>query len=147
MRIEEIKKYIADDGNEFDNEGECTDYEQRMKGNAEYMLGNIPHHIMVESSLFPYCGSETYGYLFVMCSDYEEVTRFKEWLETYGYDSVDVVPYHTMAVEVYFNNEVATLKGIENVNEVYSLYEFVHRLNRPFFLIENKLMNWKEYTK
>ena len=40
MRIEEIKKYIADDGTEFDNEKDCIKYEAT--DYTEYMLGNIP---------------------------------------------------------------------------------------------------------
>lgn len=125
MRIEEIKKYIADDGKEFDNEKDCIKYE----GTAytEYMLKDIPHKLVLEDNLAPWCGSCCYGYLFVHASCKEELDAVKEWYESFGRRTFPSDYAGTFVFEVAMTEDFAvSLDKIMSVNFAMPIWEFIH---------------------
>lgn len=128
MRIEEIKKYIADDGTEFDNEKDCIKYEAT--DYTEYMLGNIPHMMVIEDAITPWCGSIIYGYLFLWIETEGDKARFEEWCEG-RYDAPRVIAKlcETYVVECCMSTEFSEeLDDIERVCGIWTIGDFEHRV-------------------
>lgn len=128
MRIEEIKKYIADDGTEFDNEKDCVKYEAT--DYTEYMLGNIPHKMVIEDDITPWCGSCCYGYLFLWIETKEDKERFEEWCcGRYDTPNITARLCETYVVECYMAKEFSEELGdIDTINSIHTVGDFEHRV-------------------
>ena len=131
MRIEEIKKYIADDGKEFATAKECEAYENNEMRNAEYMLRDIPW-AMVDYEDFngDHSGSNTCYYLILRFENRDQVDRFALWLDSYTgalRHKADSLVGETVFVDVYTGCECGKLEDIDDVYGYYTEAEMITR--------------------
>lgn len=131
MRIEEIKKYIADDGKEFATAKECEEYENNETRNAEYMLRDIPWY-MVDYEDFngDNSGSNTCYYLILRFENREQVERFAMWLDSNADElrhKADSLVGETVFVDVYTGRERGELAEIDGVYGYYTEVEMITR--------------------
>lgn len=128
MRIEEIKKYIADDGLEFETEEECEIHEQTMQ-DAKYMLGNILWDMVDYEDFYGNSsGSNTCYYLILRFENRDQVDRFGMWLcSNCGKlrHEADSLVGETVFVDVYTGCECGELADIDSVYGYYTEAEMI----------------------
>lgn len=156
MRIENTTHYVADDGTHFGTEKECMDYEEILMRRADFMLKDIPHKVVVEAYMTPFCGSHCYGYLFLHFRNTFEAERANLWYNKLAdskglhWMSKDtVVCYVSFRVEYNGDNDEMLLGLIDNVDEYKTIEEFAHELVEETYLAEHyvKYDFEKENTK
>lgn len=130
MRIEEIKKYISDDGLEFETEEECEMHEQNTK-DAKYMLGDIPWAMVDYEDFYGNSsGSNTCYYLILRFENRDQVDRFDMWLWANGdklRHEADSLVGETVFVDVYTGCECGELADIDSVYGYYTEAEMITR--------------------
>lgn len=92
MRIEEIVKYIADDGREFDTEAECRQYEEYIMGVPRWIVNDQGEFgVSVKGRRYFYYKGDglpvedtTSRWRYVNKREFGEVIRSKEAQEQYG---------------------------------------------------------------
>ena len=130
MRIEEIKKYIADDGKEFDTLEECEKHERNAQ-DAKYMLGNIPWAMVDYEDFYGNSsGSNTCYYLILHFENRDQVDRFEMWLSSncdkLRHEAGSLVG-ETVFVDVYTGCECGELADIDSVYGYYTEDEMITR--------------------
>lgn len=149
MRIEEIKKYIADDGKEFDNEKDCIKYE----GTAytEYMLKDIPHKLVLENSLTMIEGSCCYCYLFVYIDTKEHKEQFEEWCDGFRVcRTINTNVGGVYVIECSMTDDFSEkLEDVDGANYMMSVGDFTHKMVEGICNAENYVKHefGKENTK
>lgn len=120
MKIEEIKKYIADDGKEFDNECECLRYEKKCAADVKNLKGM--QYLFYTTDCLWDSGCDCDGYIFLKIGSRAEQEQFAKWYNAANDvgkvcdDSCDWLVGKTIMIDCYNPND----NSIDGVEYVYS---------------------------
>ena len=137
MRIEEIKKYIAADGEEFDNERDCIKHEEE---SAYILVTDIPHVVIEADEL--YDGSSCNLYAFFKVETEDQAFRIVKWAVIMGCKNVPMDAKKligaTVAVDC-FNSMDDTIINVESVYRVETISQYVARFIDRVYNVANSI--------
>lgn len=140
MRIEEIKKYIADDGKEFDNERECLRYEKKCAANVKNLKGMLYKYYDTDDLFDSGCDCD--GYIFLKIRSRAEQEQFTKWYNAANDvgemcdDSCDWLVGKTIMVDCYNPND-CSIDGIECVYSFETVEQNIARYAERILTVTN----------